>query len=62
MTLHQYRHRLRTRFSLEQVSDRDKSLVDVALDCGYCAHSHFTAAFRHEFGDAPSTIRKQARF
>jgi AraC-like DNA-binding protein len=30
----------------------------LALELGFSSHSHFTDAFRREFGKAPSEIRK----
>lgn len=56
-TLHEYRQKLRLRWSLESVTESDRSLVDIALDSGFSSHSHFTSAFREEFAVTPSSIR-----
>jgi len=58
-TLHQYRHNLRLRSSLEGVIESDRSLVDIALDAGFSSHSHFTNSFRREFAETPSRLRVQ---
>jgi AraC family transcriptional regulator len=41
------------------VATRD-DLAAVALDVGFASHSHFTDAFRREFGRAPSEVRRAA--
>ena len=55
--LHQYRQQLRVRWSLERVAEVRMPLVDVALEAGFSSHSHFTSAFRREFGQTPSSVR-----
>ncbi len=56
--LHRYRDELRLRIALEEM-EAGRGLTDLALDLGYSSHSHFTAAFRRCFGEAPSRIRRQ---
>jgi AraC-like DNA-binding protein len=58
-TLHEFRNRLRLAASLERIGRRSVDLTDVALDLGYSSHSHFTAAFRREFGVTPSAFRRE---
>lgn len=60
MTIHRYRTRLRLRESLERVLDGAGSLTDLALDLGFSSHSHFTDAFRREFGLSPTRLREIA--
>lgn len=57
LTLHAYRHQLRLRSALEPLERPDTDLLALALDLGYSGHSHFTAAFRRQFGIAPSRLR-----
>lgn len=59
-TVSRYRHRLRLRASLEHVARAEADLSAVALDHGYSSHSHFTAAFRREFGLTPAQFRRAA--
>jgi AraC-like DNA-binding protein len=56
-TLHQYRHQLRVRASLEPLRESREPLVELALRLGFSSHSHFASAFRREFGLAPSGLR-----
>lgn len=56
-TLHQYRQRLRVRWSLEDVMESSQSLVNIALDAGFSSHSHYTSSFRQEFDQTPSRVR-----
>ena len=37
------------------------SLAEIAQASGYCAQSHFTSAFRAEFGISPGQFRKQSQ-
>lgn len=57
--MHRYVNRLRLRESLEQLTE-GASLTDLALSLGFAGHSHFSTAFRKEFGLAPSEVRRQA--
>lgn len=56
MTMTRYRHSLRLRMALERL-DGNRDLTALALDLGYSSHSHFTYAFRREFGVSPSVVR-----
>lgn len=56
-TLHQYRTALRLRIALDRLADPGVDLASLSLELGYSSHSHFTAAFRKEFGVSPSKIR-----
>ena len=53
-TVHAYLVRLRLRLALEHLAGAKGDLTRVALDAGFCSHSHFSAAFRREFGMTPS--------
>jgi AraC-like DNA-binding protein len=56
-TLHEYRHQLRLRWSLEQIATRPPhALVQCALDAGFSSHSHWGAAFRRAFGETPTQV------
>jgi len=39
--------------------ETEKSIADVALECGFCDHSAFTRAFRSTTGFSPSEYRSQ---
>jgi AraC family transcriptional regulator len=57
-TIHAYLNQLRLRASLAPVLDSTKELSEIALALGYSTHSHFTAAFRAEYGVTPSSMRE----
>ena len=57
LPVHRYRRRLRLRHALKRLADGDRDLTDLALDLGFSDHSHFTNAFRGEFGVPPSAFR-----
>jgi AraC family transcriptional regulator len=55
--LRRYRDRLRLRLALDKLATGAPDLTALALDLGYADHSHFTNAFRREFGHPPSALR-----
>jgi AraC family transcriptional regulator len=57
-SLHRHLLRLRLRAALERIVATLDDLAAVALDVGFASHSHFTDAFRREFGRAPSEVRR----
>lgn len=59
-SLHRYLNRLRLRDSLRRLLDTRTPLSELALDLGYSSHSHFTDAFRREFGVSPTAFRRGA--
>lgn len=59
-TMHQYRRRLRLRAALEAVTDGDATMTEIAVGLGFPSHSHFTIAFRAEFGVLPSVLRRRS--
>jgi AraC family transcriptional regulator len=56
-SVHAYRQSLRLRMALERMPTYGEGLTMLALELGFSSHSHFSAAFRREFGVAPSTLR-----
>jgi AraC-like DNA-binding protein len=58
MSVHRVLVRTRLRAALEQLLDRPERLADLALECGFASHSHFTDAFRAEYGCAPTEARR----
>lgn len=49
---------IRLRIAHERVVAGDSDLAALALDVGFCNHSHFTKSFRRYFGVAPSKVRR----
>ncbi len=54
--MHRYLCRLRVRAAVGMLLRR-RDLTALALSVGFSSHSHFTAAFRQEFGVPPSAVR-----
>lgn len=61
LPLHRYLNRLRLREAMDPVVEGHKDLGDLALDLGFSSHSHFTAAFKKEFGRSPAEVRRLAK-
>jgi AraC-like DNA-binding protein len=59
MTMHAYRHHLRMSRALDALGTPDVDLLGLAVDLGYCSHSHFTRMFRRQVGQVPSSVRQQ---
>lgn len=57
MSLHRYQARLRLQSALDRLRDPGADLTQVALEQGFSSHSHFSTAFRQEFGCAPRQAR-----
>jgi AraC-like DNA-binding protein len=55
--LYRYLTRLRLRAALERLGDGANDLTALALELGFSSHSHFSDAFRREFGRTPSEVR-----
>ena len=60
LPMRRYLDRCRLRTALERLAEGEKDLTGLALDLGYADHSHFSNAFRREFGMSPSLFRRRA--
>ncbi|HYM62594.1 MAG TPA: AraC family transcriptional regulator [Thermoanaerobaculia bacterium] len=56
--LHRYQNTLRLRTALKRLAEGERNLTTLALDLGFSDHSHFTSAFRREYGLPPSQARQ----
>jgi AraC family transcriptional regulator len=56
-SIHRYLTRVRLRRAVECLGRRDVDLGRLAVELGFSSHSHFSAAFRGEFGVSPSAVR-----
>jgi AraC-like DNA-binding protein len=45
--------------AVEEIQSSRGDLTRVALELGFSSHSHFSAAFRSQFGLSPSLLRRQ---
>lgn len=57
LPIHRYLNRIRLRASINRFLDPAANLSGVATDMGFASHSHFSDAFRKEFGLTPSAVR-----
>ena len=53
---------LRINHARRLLETTDKTIADIAQDCGFCDHSHFVHVFRRERGQTPGQYRQQHRF
>ena len=58
LPIHRYLNRLRLRAALERLMEPAEDLSRLALEVGFSSHSHFSHAFRLEFGRTPSELRR----
>jgi AraC family transcriptional regulator len=58
MTPHQWHLAARIEYAKRMLEDREKSLVDIALEAGFCEQSHFTRAFTAANGVSPHAWRR----
>ncbi len=61
MSMRRYLSRLRATIAAHHLARGAADLTALALDLGYTDHSHFTNAFRREFGVPPSRFRAKHR-
>src|SRR5262245_10645966 len=57
VSVRRYLNRLRARIAADRLAAGARDLTELALDLGCSDHSHFTNAFRHEWGMPPSRFR-----
>ena len=56
----QYVSRLRMNRALELLSEREKSIREIALACGFEDEKYFSRAFKKKYGYPPSYFHKRA--
>lgn len=59
MTLKDFLRYRRLAFSLEQLRDTDRNILDIALDYGFSSHEAFTRAFSEAYGITPAEYRRR---
>lgn len=57
-TLHRYLLEYRLDRARELLSDKKKSIAEIAKDCGFCSPYHMSNAFKAEYGITPSKYRE----
>ncbi|MEM6910603.1 MAG: helix-turn-helix domain-containing protein [Verrucomicrobiota bacterium] len=61
MTPKEYLLRVRVRNACRLLESTGKTVSEIALDCGFYDHSHFSRAFRKQAGVSPSQYRNEHR-
>lgn len=61
MPIHRYLNQLRLRYALRELVQGETELAELARAVGFSCQSHFTTAFRKEFGVSPGEARRRAR-
>ena len=61
LTPHRFLRKLRLRIASRALMETDKSLADIALQCGFADQSHFSREFRRQFGRTPREYREYYR-
>jgi AraC family transcriptional regulator len=61
MPIHRYLNHLRLRYALRELVQGETELAELAMAVGFSCQSHFTTAFRKEFGVSPGEARRRAR-
>jgi AraC family transcriptional regulator len=59
MTVGDYVRSLRIDWACRELVATDRPIVDIAVDAGFCDHSHMTRVFRRHTGLTPSEFRAQ---
>jgi len=61
VAVHRYLNTLRLRAAVLELLEPHADLSRIACRAGFSSHSHFTAAYRREFGTTPSLTRRMSR-
>ena len=59
-TPHRYLLELRLRKAQAMIAERSKRVIDIAMECGFSSHAHFTVAFSQRFGARSQSLPKQS--
>lgn len=57
LPIHRYRRQLRLRTAYGRLAAGETNIATLAHNLGFASHSHFSEAFRAEFGETPSEAR-----
>ena len=53
-----YLRTLRLQWSMQELRAGERSLTEIALEAGFADQSHFSRAFRRQFGATPGAVRR----
>jgi AraC family transcriptional regulator len=60
VTPSEYLRTLRLQWSMQELREGERSLSDIAFEAGFADQSHFSRAFRRQFGTTPGAVRRGA--
>jgi AraC family transcriptional regulator len=58
MAPHQYLTEVKLPRAQELLKEQSRSLIDIALSCGFSSHSYFTRIFRAQRSITPTEMRR----
>ncbi|HEV8582129.1 MAG TPA: helix-turn-helix transcriptional regulator [Thermoanaerobaculia bacterium] len=58
VTPSEYLRTLRLQWSMQELRVGERSLTEIALEAGFADQSHFSRAFRRQFGTTPGAVRR----
>ncbi len=61
VSMHRYLNQLRLQYALQTLVRGEAELSELAQEIGFSCQSHFTRAFRKEFGISPGKVRRLAQ-
>jgi AraC-like DNA-binding protein len=61
MAPHEFVSRTRIQAASKELIHSDKTIIDIATDCGFCDQSAFTVQFRKRTGMTPRKFRSRYR-
>jgi AraC family transcriptional regulator len=60
VTPSEYLRTLRLQWSMEELRAGERTLAEIALEAGFADQSHFSRAFRRQFGTTPGSVRRDS--
>ena len=61
VTPSEYLRTLRLQWSMQELRAGERALAEIALEAGFADQSHFSRAFRRQFGTTPGAVRRSSR-
>jgi AraC-like DNA-binding protein len=57
LSIHRYHQEIRLHHALAWLLDTDRSIAEIAVECGFANQGHFTNVFRRRFRTTPGCVR-----
>jgi len=57
LSIHRYHQEIRLQHTLAWLLDTDRSIAEIAVDCGFANQGHLTNVFRRRFHTTPGCVR-----